>query len=249
MKTAQNPSGQTIYFDEDRHRYFCGDIVLTSVTTWVGSFFPKFNAEKVAKGYAKKNGKTPEYWMEEWAKKGEDADELGTNVHGYAEHCIEAPYTQLLRLDPLITPEPKNDKESAMFQSVDKAITELRKRYRFISAEAIVFSLALGIAGTIDFLAKEIATGDILIGDWKTNQKIDKEDVWRTAFPPISSLDDCNFNKYALQVNMYEKILTVENYFPGRKFKKALFHITEGGAAPYKVGDMQGVVDLMLEWI
>ena len=66
MKTATNPDGKTIYFEEDRHRYFVGDVVLTPVTTFIDSFFPKFKQDEMARKFAEKHGRKVDDVLGEW---------------------------------------------------------------------------------------------------------------------------------------------------------------------------------------
>jgi ATP-dependent exoDNAse (exonuclease V) beta subunit len=236
LKIATNPSGQRVYFDEKAHRYFVGDVILTSVTTWIDSFFPVFDAEKIAPKYAKKHGLNVEDVLAEWEKSGEQASELGNAVHAYADANLKGEATCMTQFANHV-------------EQVDKAIALLRKRFTYLGSEVIVFSLSLGLAGTIDLLMQDKANGDVVVFDWKTNRIIEKENLWQHGSEPIFHLEDCNFNHYALQVNVYQRVLVEEDYYPGATFRRAIIHIQEDDVAWYKVGDMQPTIQEMLDWI
>lgn len=66
----------------------------------------------------------------------------------------------------------------------------------------------LRIAGQIDLLVKK--GNKIIIGDWKTNKKIDLKSFFDSKTKtsskmkyPLNNLDDCNFNHYCLQLSTY----------------------------------------------
>ena len=66
----------------------------------------------------------------------------------------------------------------------------------------------LRIAGQIDLLVKK--GNKIIIGDWKTNKKIDLKSFFDSKSKtsskmkyPLNNLDDCNYNHYCLQLSTY----------------------------------------------
>lgn len=66
----------------------------------------------------------------------------------------------------------------------------------------------LRIAGQIDLLVKK--GNKIVIGDWKTNKKIDLKSFFDSKTKsstkmkyPLNNLDDCNYNHYCLQLSTY----------------------------------------------
>jgi hypothetical protein len=80
------------------------------------------------------------------------------------------------------------------------------------------------ICGQSDLV--EIVNGRVNIIDYKTNKKIDTasytdwEGKSEKMLPPIDSLDDCNFNHYALQLSIYMYIILKHNpkLKPGKIF-------------------------------
>lgn len=75
----------------------------------------------------------------------------------------------------------------------------------------------LHIAGQIDLLVKK--GNSIIIGDWKTNKKIDTKSYFDSKVRssvkmkfPLNNLDDCNYYHYCLQLSTYAYI--IESYNP-----------------------------------
>ena len=75
----------------------------------------------------------------------------------------------------------------------------------------------LHIAGQIDLLVKK--GNSIVIGDWKTNKKIDTKSFFdsksRSSVKmkfPLNNLEDCNYYHYCLQLSTYAYI--IESYNP-----------------------------------
>ena len=233
MKTIFH-NGRTCYFDENVHQYFIRGQSLISVTTFIKDFFPKFDKENISRKYATKHGLNQQSVLSEWKKKGEESQKRGILLHSYAEKSFIG--------EQKVESIPEQYQE--LRQMTDKAVMILTKKYKFIAAEQIVFSAALGIAGTIDLLMRDQA--DILILDWKYSETLKTENVFQNALDPINHLEDCNMNHYKLQMNLYERILQNEEYFPGARFCKWLIHVKRNNLDWYKVEDMQAEIEKMI---
>jgi len=234
--SAKHPTGLTVLFDEDRHIYTVAETgqVLTSGTTFIGRFFPKFNAEKVANKIAEKRNTTPQQLLNQWNKKRDNACDCGTFVHLYAEMLING--------DQL--PIPRFARERRLCDQAARAVVALLKRFDVIEAEKIVFSPTLGIAGTIDLLLQDRVSKNIIIADWKQNEKIDRDNEYgEKAYSPIDYMDACSLNKYRIQLNLYQFILIHEGYYPAvPNYRRLLIHLQEGGFHGIKINDLQQVI-------
>lgn len=239
LKTVTH-NGHICYFDETEHKYFVKDTILLSATRFIGSFFPTFESNKIAAKYAKKHGLKKKDVLAAWAAKGEYSSEKGHALHLYAENKLLGMMTPFLNKEWL-----------GHAQAIDRVLAILKSSYEVIGVEQIIFSLTLGLSGTIDLLLKKKkAENEYLILDWKTNEDIDSDNSWRHGLPPISHLDDCNYEHYALQGNIYERILIEENYFPNATYKKVLVHLQEEGIYRlHRIGDYQKDVEGMISWI
>ena len=95
--------------------------------------------------------------------------------------------------------------------------------------EHMVYLKSTGICGQSDLV--EVVNGKVNIIDYKTNKEIKTEGftnwegITEKMLDPISHLDDCNFNHYALQLSIYMYIILKHNpkLKPGRIF---IHHIT-----------------------
>ena len=243
--TARNPDGVEILFDEETHTYTIPKTgqQLESVTTFIGGFFPKFDADAVAPkcvGRPKYKGLTVEQIKALWEKEGDRGRTEGTHTHFFAECLGEG------RLDEL--PEPQSDRESKLFNQVAPALLDLETRFVFIGSEIIVFSPYFGIAGTIDLLMYDPVVMDLILLDWKQNKTISIDNPWESGKPPLQKMEASEFNKYALQLNVYERIMKFEGYykFPGfNRVRKALIHLREDNYQFIKLPDMQSTVNKM----
>ena len=127
-----------------------------------------------------------------------------------------------------------DEREERLMAIAVKTANAYRKSLDIIAAEKLVFNEELGLAGTIDLLARSKKDKSIVILDWKTNKRIIKESPFgKYGLKPISHLMDINFNHYSLQLSIYQYLLSTTGYFPpDTKYRRALIHLTEFQAIP-----------------
>ena len=119
--------------------------------------------------------------------------------------------------------------------------------YICLEAEKVIASPKLGIAGTVDLLLKK--DNQLYIADWKFVREIKYNNIWRKAKFPIQHLDDCNYYKYVLQLNLYSYILRKEGYFPDyQKHNMVLYHITDEDINIIEVPNYITVIKSMLAY-
>ena len=243
---ATNPSGSTIVFDPENHSYRVkdSDTLLNGVTTYIGEFFPKFDADKWAPRTAKKRGTTTEAILNEWAEKAKRGRDEGHNVHEYAEFQMKRMFNGIP--SGMSMPEPLSERCEGLFIAVDKAIEWLKMYYDFVAAEMIVFSPRLKLAGTIDLVM--VNDNGLCLFDWKQNKEIKKFNPYQKALGPLAHLEDHDFNKYSLQLNIYRRIIEEEKYYPSvGDIDMKLIHITPEGYFPIHVKPMDKEVSDMLK--
>jgi hypothetical protein len=121
---------------------------------------------------------------------------------------------------PIVPPVPEiNNLKHAPSQKLDPGVYP----------EHMVFLKSVGICGQSDLV--EVVNDKINIIDYKTNKKIDTESYknWDGISDklqhPVSHIDDCNFNHYALQLSIYMYIMLKHNpkLKPGKMF---IHHVT-----------------------
>jgi len=246
FKTDTNPSGETVTFHERDHTYVTsGGIMLTSVTTFISSYFPKFDSQRISAIYAKKHDMTQKDVLKMWHEKGYHASRLGTAVHNYCEGIMtgtDIPYEK-----------EHKDKErfEALLKTSDTACAALKEKFELVTAEKIVFSVDLGLAGQVDLIMRNPKNGNILVLDWKTNEKIEDSNFWRNASSPLCHLSDCNKAKYDLQLSVYKHLLVQEGYFPdANNYSMMLIHLKQNNIDWLKVENVYGEdVMAMLEFL
>jgi hypothetical protein len=220
-----HPRDKNIKFEEEGHKYtILGEGGYTSVTTWVHTHFPHFDADsiitKMMSGKAWKPGH--KYWgltadgiKDLWNAKRDDACGAGTQLH-YEIECfmnsnvLRFDYTHLELLQ-----------QHNIFIKYDKRYLNFGKEWtyflKFISdfpglkpyrTEWTVYHEELRMAGSIDMVY--VNPDDTLsIYDWKRSADITKVNGWNkcATTKEIDWMPDSNFWHYALQLNAYKVIL------------------------------------------
>jgi ATP-dependent exoDNAse (exonuclease V) beta subunit len=235
-KLSSFKPGLEVKFDEAEHKYTYGDRVLISVTQFLSQYKQKFDEDKWSK-YVSKRDKIPVALVKErWHKKRDDACELGTNVHLYAEYLVHT-----LMDKHFDRPMAINDKAVRMMKQLDKLFLQ-QTDVKPIASEQMVYDIDCGIAGTIDFVYKD-PKGNLYLADWKTNDNIKQSNGYEHLKAPFSFLDDCNYNHYKLQLHLY-KILY------DRMFNtdiKGLFiiHVKEDNYDAYQINPDKNILELL----
>lgn len=247
MKQAAHPYLPfSVHFDEAQHLYTIDTDKsieywqpVPSVTQFVSHYIPPFDAEKAAKKKAVFSNKTAEQILAEWDAKRVHACEMGTRVHANQEAMMNAltDYQQ-----------PADDRERAIMSAGWEAMRDLAEAgWKPLAAEKMVFSLDFRLAGTIDAIFQK--DRKILIVDWKTNEAINCRNKFGQHFlPPAAELDDCEYNKYMLQLNLYKRILLKERYLQAitePQIAMMLVHLTPDGYNVLDVPDC-GVADRLI---
>lgn len=180
---------------DNYHKYIisCDPISYKSVTTFVNSFFPKFDKNKIVGMMLKKkyneNDKYYNKTKEDIFKMWDDAAQLGTNLHmsieKYFNNC----------------PVDDNSLEYTYFLNFvkDYEILPFRTEWRIWDEDS-------KIAGSLDFLCT--VKGEFILCDWKRVTDLDEENKYR-KFAQIGEeiLPDTKHMHYTLQLNVYAHIL------------------------------------------
>lgn len=199
----------SISFQEQGHIYtlFTNDVAINpiSVTTLIHKFFPEFNADRIidnmmVKGSlsdpsSKYYNMTKEQIKSNWEKDRDLAASLGTKMHA----DIERYFNDI----PVENPDTVEFKYFTRFWQDFIQVNPHCKPYR---TEWLIYDETRKISGSIDFVL-EIPNGDLVILDWKRSKQIKKENRFEKGIAPLNNLDNCNFNHYMLQLNLYRHIL------------------------------------------
>ena len=217
IKASKHPNGNIICFNEQFHGYYIEErpnIRFTSGTTFVNSFFPKFDTKLVSERYAAKHRLDAKQVRKEWKEKSRKSRLRGVKYHAYAEDVYN---------------NVDNKFSNKITKIIDKKFKTLyRDGYIPVACEKIIASPELKVAGMVDLI---MGKGDtLLISDWKFVGEITRQNIWQNAKFPIQWLPDCNYFRYVLQLNLYKYLIKREGYYPNFKnYKLEIYHVTEGG--------------------
>ena len=95
----------------------------------------------------------------------------------------------------------------------------------FLFPEVKICAEELQLAGTIDLMIYNKKKNKIYLIDWKTNQKIKKTGYNKGIKPSTKLIDDCSFNRYTLQLSMYQYIL--EKFYTAHIDGLYIIHLKE----------------------
>lgn len=211
----RHPRDSSLEFNEELHQYrVLKNHVFTSVTTLIGSFFPKFNPDRAVKCLKggrkwtpehKEWGKSDEEIKESWRKNGQEQARLGTTMHAWLEDYFNSCLTRK---------QPQNFPSEDIIRR-DQFIHFIRDHthlspYRF---EWQIYSEDIKVAGTVDALfwdRNEQTPGQpprLWLFDWKRSKGIEFYNRYEFGFGPMAGVSHCNFEKYSVQLNMYTWML------------------------------------------
>ena len=183
-----------------------------SVTSLISQFKQPFEADKIALK-SSKNKKSKWYGMsvdeikEAWKSEANRATTLGTWYHNCRESDICS--FQTMERQGVTVPIFKPIEVDGVKHSPDQKLKD------GVYPEHMVYLRSSGICGQSDLV--EVINGEVYITDYKTNKEIkvegftNWEGITQKMAPPVSHLDDCNLNHYALQLSMYMFIILKHN--------------------------------------
>jgi len=200
-------------FTPHNHKYTSEDgIDWLSVTSLISQFKQPFDAETIASKVAKSKkskwyGMTPAEIKEAWKSEAKRATDLGTWYHNQRENDL----CQIgdMERHGVTVPVFKPIEVEGIKYSPEQKLKE------GIYPEHMVYLRSAGVCGQSDLV--EVVDGKVHITDYKTNKEIKVEGFtnWEGKTQkmsyPLSHLDDCHLNHYALQLSMYLFIILKHN--------------------------------------
>lgn len=224
----------SIIFNAADHSYKsidAEDIQWTSVTSLLSNFKKPFDAERIAAKVSKQSkskwyGIPPEKILELWKAEADRATTLGTFYHNQREADLCS--LSSLELEGIPIPIYKPIEEAGLKKAPEQKLTD------GVYPEHMVYLKSAGICGQSDLV--EVVNSKVNIIDYKTNKEIKTESFknWEgisdKMLTPLSHLDDCNFNHYALQLSIYMYIILKHNpkLKPGKIFIHHILFEVEG---------------------
>lgn len=187
-----------IRFNKENHQYIYNGVILESSSSFRKEFENQFesyySAESKYKSNLKHNSETKRtaaYYRERWDLLGQEARIRGTRVHLFSETYPDFD-------------EPSCDKERGVVEFFE----QLDPKYVLIFQELIMFDAEFYKAGTADLIFLNTETGNLVIGDWKTNDKsVFEYYKGKSLRGEFKGYRDTGYNKYSMQMSHYQYIL------------------------------------------
>jgi len=195
-----HPRDQDITFQEEGHIYTIrGDKYYKSCTTWLKSFFEKFNPDAVIeKMMESRNWENSRYFAmskqeikNSWSENGKRAAAFGTQMHKHIEEFYNGS-----ELPKDLTPELHS---FIQFYMDHMDLIPFR-------TEMMIYDEDIRICGSVDMLFQN-EDGTFSIYDWKFAKEIQTQSYGKKGLYPFQYLNDCNTVHYSIQLNIYREIL------------------------------------------
>ena len=210
--------------NDNKNNSSVGDSSYTSVTTWLHTHFPHFDADIIIERMMSNKSWKPghKYWglsasgiKDLWNLKRDDAAGAGTRLH-YEIECFmnskvlvfDYTHIELLQQHNILIKYDKRYLDFGIEWSYFMNFIQDNPQLKPYRTEWTVYHEDLRLAGSID-MVYENPDGSLSIYDWKRSADISKVNSWnKTALTKcISWMPDSNFWHYALQLNTYKMIL------------------------------------------
>jgi len=183
-----------------------------SVTSLISNFKQPFDADTIAVKSSKNKkskwyGMTPDDIKEAWKSEAKRATDLGTWYHNQRE-------TDICEIENM----ERHGFTIPIFKPIEKEGIKYSPEQKLkdgVYPEHMVYLRSAGVCGQSDLV--EVVNGVVHITDYKTNKEIKVEGFtnWegktQKMSGPLSHLDDCHLNHYALQLSMYMYIILKHN--------------------------------------
>jgi len=206
-KLNKHSLDDNISFTPNGHRYTIkhpgcpqGDTNFLSVTTFVHSLLKPFDDNRIIDNMMKSDnwsknkyyGMTKQQIKQQWRQNGKLARDAGTKLH----YDIECVYNNM--------PTNNNSKEFNDFIKFKNDHLDLVP----FRTEWLIYDVSLRFAGSIDMIFKK-NDNTISIYDWKRVKELEKVSKYNKWFENscVEHLPDTNYWHYALQLNIYKKII------------------------------------------
>lgn len=231
LQTILNNHRAKITFDEEAHEYSVNGVkIQQNVTTALEEIFGGFDADKVAhrmlnNKYRWRHSKyyrgcnfdefgnelTSDECVARIKHRWEEARVSGTRLHKYIQQRYESEESSSAATPPATN---ENDEPSARDVSSYESWETIRmfNDWLLVACEYPVYSLACGLAGTIDavYLPNVLFPRQIVLVDWKRASITTTVGNMFYEHPLLRKYAKGNYWKYAMQLNIYREILEKE---------------------------------------
>ena len=209
-----------LFFEKDHSYKIDGEPVKYSVTRLLHKYQKEFPEKAISSSIAKREGIQIEDVLEKWNFERDYANHKGTEFHLYVENFLIRKKYSIDRdaVDNFFKSRPNFYYEGCIkkyYEDMAKMLKNFmlffdwyKEDHHLIKSEFVVGDLKTKLVGTMDNLSFNKKTNELVIFDYKTNKKINKISKYKNKLlSPFNHLDDCEYNKYTLQIWLYKLIL------------------------------------------
>lgn len=244
-----------ITFIQSTHQYLVNEqpSAGVSVTGLLNSYKEKFDEAKWAPIKAAKLGISVDEMKRQWKINNLYATHRGTILHNYIENFY----------NNKIVPYKKEDVEKDLGKEEHDRLREeiqiLVKQFKQFNSDTpdilpVKQELVVGdindtkICGMVDLLAYNTKSNTFEIYDYKTNKEIKFGSKFKKQLlAPLDSFDECEFNVYSLQLNVYKHFIEKYTNIKIEKLNVVWFNIKNESYQLIPLLDMQKEVSIILE--
>lgn len=244
-----------ITFIQSTHRYLINNqpSAPISVTGLLGLYKEKFEEDKWAAIKAKKLGILPEEMKRVWKQNNLYSTHRGTILHNYIENFYNnkiVPYDK-----ETVEKDLGVDEHHRLRDEIQQLTTQFKDFYKDtpdllpLKKEFVVGDIhGTKICGMLDLIAYNTKTDTFEIYDYKTNKEIKFSSSFnKQLLAPLDDIDECEFNVYSLQLNVYKYIIEKYTRIKIDKLYVVWFNIKNETYQLIPLLDMQDKVKLMLD--
>lgn len=234
-----------ISFDEPTHTYKIDGSSegVISVTTLIHHHFPQFNADEVLKkmrnsrnGLADKyKGLSDDQIKSQWSESGKEASGKGTKMHKSIELFYNDDFDYIYEDQPT---------EFMYFIAFHETVKHRLTPYR---TEWSIFRGDIKLAGQLDMLYSiNGQEGKYALYDWKRSKEIKLENKFEKGLGKLSHLDNCNYNHYSIQLNVYKRILETLYGLSIVEMVLVILHPDNKSFQLFEVKEMKNEIDYII---
>ena len=186
-----------LVFDEEKHLYTIDKNPLPSVSKLIEKFTIKFDEQAVSLSISERTGVSQAEILADWEEQRQEACDRGHRVHLFGE----------------LYPFNKNLKPSCkQEEAIVKFWNSLPEHIVPVFVELRMFHKELRFAGTSDILLYDTIKKVFIIADYKTNKDLFKNFKKKSLVYPFTNLLDSPFNKYQIQLSLYQILFEQTGY-------------------------------------
>lgn len=205
LKVLNNAFSDFKFYPEDHHYEFKGKRIGISVTTLIGDYCNKFNAEEIAEKVAVKENRSVQEILDEWKYKNQFARNKGTNGHNFAQSLWNGELYHEIEFD---LSEGFKMANNAIYNQAKNFYNDFSSKLEHLADEFVVGSEEYDIASAIDHLFINKLTGRLVLIDYKTNSDIHKSEKYAKNMKiPLNNLKDFTLNHYYIQLSIYKFLI------------------------------------------